>query len=40
VFREVTAGATSTESYKEQATEFLEETNALDTDFAIYTLKK
>jgi hypothetical protein len=42
VFHDITVGATCTErvTYKDQATEFFEEASALDTDAAIFGLKK
>lgn len=42
VFHEITVGATCTKcaTYKEQATEFFEEASALNTDTAIFDLKK
>jgi hypothetical protein len=42
VFHEITVGVTCTErtTYKEQATELFEEVSALNTDAAIFDLKK
>jgi hypothetical protein len=42
VFREITVGATCTKraTYKEQVTEFFEEASALDTEAAVFDLKK